>query len=152
MSTNKLSVKDIKRNWHLIDVKGKVLGRIAVDIAKKLSGKDKVNYVPYLDLGDFVVVINASEVKLTGKKAAQKNYMRHSGYPGGLTVESFSRLIVRRPDEVIRHAVKGMIPKNKLGSSMLKRLYVFAGSTHPFAKQLGLTPETKNEENTLAVL
>lgn len=151
MSTNVLKASHIKRSWHLVDVKGKVLGRIATEIAKKLSGKDKVNYVPYLDLGDFVVVINASGVKLTGKKAEQKNYMRHSGYPGGLTVESFSRLIVRRPDEVIRHAVKGMIPKNKLGSSMLKRLHVFASSAHPFAKQLGLTPETKNEENTLTV-
>lgn len=137
MSTNAQSSKDIKRSWYLIDAKDQILGRLAVDIANKLSGKSKVNFVPYLDGGDFVVITNAKQINVTGKKAQQKKYMRHSGYPGGLKVETFDKLIERRPDEVIRHAVKGMLPKNKLGDKMIVRLKVFAGSEHSFEKQIG---------------
>lgn len=136
MSTNVLSAKDIKREWHIVDAKGKVLGRIATDIATKLSGKGKTAYVPYLDTGDFVVVTNASHVRVTGKKADQKRYVRHSGYPGGLKVEIFSDLLKRKPEDIILHAVKGMLPKSKLGKKMIKKLYVFPSSTHPYAKQL----------------
>lgn len=136
MSTNVLSAKDIKRNWRLVDAKGKVLGRLATEIAKKLSGKDKTYFVPYLDTGDYVVVTNASEVKVTGKKQGQKKYVRHSGYPGGLKLETFDKLITRRPEQIIQHAVSGMLPKNKLGRKMVKKLHVFAGSEHPFKKQL----------------
>lgn len=146
MSTNVLSAKDIKREWHMVDAKGKVLGRIATDIATKLSGKGKPSYVPYLDNGDFVVVTNAALVKVTGKKADQKKYVRHSGYPGGLKVEVFSDLIKRKPEDVILHAVKGMLPKTKLGKKMIKKLHVFPSSTHPYAKQL--KKDTIEEEET----
>ena len=138
MSTNSQSAKDIKRSWHLIDVKDKILGRISVEIANKLSGKGKVNFVPYLDGGDFVVITNAKQINVTGKKAQQKKYIRHSGYPGGLTVETYEKLIERRPEEVIKHAVKGMLPKNKLGEKMIARLKVFAGSEHSYQKQVGV--------------
>lgn len=137
MSTNVQSSKDIKRSWHLVDAKDQILGRLAVEIANKLSGKSKVSFVPYLDGGDFVVITNAKQINVTGKKAQQKKYMRHSGFPGGLTVETFDKLIERRPDEVIRHAVKGMLPKNKLGDKMIARLKVFSGSEHSFEKQVG---------------
>lgn len=137
MSTNILSAKDIKRSWHLVDVRDKVLGRIAVQISKVLSGKTKTNYVPYLDAGDFVVVINASQIKVTGKKLEQKQYVRHSGFPGGFKSETLSDLLGRTPQEVIRHAVWGMLPKNKLGRQMVKRLRVFPGEQHPYVKQIG---------------
>lgn len=136
MSTNVLSAKDIKRSWHLIDVKDKVLGRVATEIAKKLSGKDKAYFVPYLDTGDYVVVTNASKVKVTGRKEEQKKYVRHSGYPGGLKEETLLQLMLRKPEEVIKHAVKGMLPNNKLGRKMIKKLRIFAGSEHPFGKQV----------------
>lgn len=136
MSTNVVSAKNIKRTWHLIDAKDKILGRLAVDIASKLSGKDKSYFVPYLDLGDFVVVTNAKEVKVTGKKQQQKKYFRHSGYPGGLKVETYSKLITRKPEEVIRHAVWGMLPNNKLRRKMVTRLKIFATSSHPYTKQI----------------
>ena len=127
MSTNVLSSSQIKREQHIINAKGKILGRLAVEVANKLTGKGKVNYVPYLDNGDFVSLTNASLIKLTGKKPAQKKYTHHSGYPGGLRVETFDKLISRRPQEVITHAVWGMMPKTKLGKAMIKRLKVFAG-------------------------
>lgn len=135
-TTNVLSAKQIKREWHIIDAKNKVLGRLAGEIANKLTGKGKVNYVPYLDNGDFVVVTNASLVKITGKKAAQKKYVHHSGYPGGLRVETFENLIVRRPEEVIQHAVWGMIPKTKLGKGMVKRLKVFSAAADGLNKNI----------------
>lgn len=137
MSTNVVSAKDIKRNWHLVDAKDQILGRISVEIAAKLSGKQKPSYVPYLDMGDFVVVINAAKVKVTGKKAEQKEYVRHSGFPGGKKSENFSHLLNRRPEQVIKHAVAGMLPKNKLTDRMLKKLFVFPGSAHDYQKQLG---------------
>ena len=137
MSTNVLSSKNIKRNWHFIDAKDQILGRLASDAATKLLGKNKANYVPYLDNGDFVVVTNASKIKVTGKKASQKTYFRHSGFPGGDKVESFERLIVRKPEEIIKHAIKGMLPKTKLGKQMIKKLHIFSGSQHTFEKQLG---------------
>ncbi len=136
MSTNVLSSKDIQREWHLIDANDQILGRLAVEIANKLSGKGKVQFVPYLDLGDFVVITNAAKVKVSGKKTDQKIYARHSGYPGGYKEENFARLIVRRPEEVIKHAVKGMLPKNKLGSRMITRLKIFRGGVHHYQKQV----------------
>lgn len=136
MSTNKVSARDIKRDWHLVDAKNKVLGRLSTDVAKIVTGKHKPNFVPYLDMGDNVVVINASQVKVTGKKETQKKYVRHSGYPGGLKVEKLADLRLRNPEEIIIHAVKGMVPKNKLGRQMLKKLHVFGSSHHPFQKEL----------------
>lgn len=137
MSTNALSSRDIKREWHQIDANGKVLGRIATDIATKLLGKNKSYYVPHLDTGDYVVVTNAAKVVVTGKKSDQKVYTRHSGYPGGLRQENFTTLQARRPEEIIRHAVWGMMPKTKLGKSMIKKLHIYAGSEHPYTKQVG---------------
>lgn len=136
MSTNTLSAKNIKRGWHLIDAKDRVLGRLATDIATKLIGKHKASFVPYLDTGDYVVVTNASLVKVTGKKAEQKKYARHSGYPGGFRVIKFNELINKKPEQIIRHAVAGMLPKSRLGNKMIKKLHVFARSEHPFEKQL----------------
>lgn len=127
MSTNVLSAKDIKREIHEIDASGKILGRLSTEVAKLLMGKHKPNFVPYLDTGDFVVVKNATKVKVTGKKFSQKKYYRHSGYPGGLRLETFEKLISRRPQEIIEHAVSGMLPKNKLGRQMIKKLKVFPG-------------------------
>lgn len=127
MSTNSLSAKNIQRKWHLVDARDKILGRLATEIATLLMGKNKPNFVPYLDTGDFVVVTNASKVKLSGKKNQTKTYVRHSGYPGGLKTETFDKLIIRRSEYIIEHAVKGMLPANKLGKKMIKKLKVFAG-------------------------
>lgn len=137
MSTNSLSAKNIQRKWHLVDASGKVLGRLATDVARILMGKNKANYVPYLDIGDFVVVTNASKVKVTGKKMQNKIYYHHSGYPGGLKAENLDKLLIRRPTFVIEHAVSGMLPKNKLGRQLIKKLKVFAEADHPFKKQVG---------------
>lgn len=130
MSTNVVSSKDIKREFHKIDAKNQILGRLASDVAKLLMGKNKPQYVSYLDLGDFVEVYNAKEIKVTGKKRVQKKYIRHSGYPGGLTVETFDKLMERRPAEIIKHAVKGMLPKNKLASARMTRLKIYQGEDH----------------------
>ena len=129
MSTNVLSAKDIKREKHTLDASGKVLGRLATEIATLLMGKNKPSFVPYLDTGDYVVVTNAAKVKLSGKKMQNKIYTRHSGYPGGLKVETFDKLIIRRPEYIIEHAVKGMLPHSKLGRQMIKKLKVFAGES-----------------------
>lgn len=124
--------KDIKRSWHLVDLKGKILGRIATEIARFLMGKSKPYFVRNLDCGDYVVAVNAKNVVVTGKKEQLKKYYRYSGYPGGLTVETLEKLKQRKPEEVIVHAVKGMLPQNKLRDKMLKRLYVFPEEEHPY--------------------
>lgn len=126
MSTNSLKASEVKREKHLIDAKGKILGRLATEIAKYLMGKNKPYYVPYLDCGDFITVVNAKDVKVTGKKESQKIYTRHSGYPGGLKQKNLSEIRAGKPEELIIHAVKGMLPKNKLGSKMITKLHVFA--------------------------
>lgn len=140
MSTASVTSKNIRRNWHFIDSKGQVLGRLATEVAKLLMGKHKPNFVPYLDNGDFVVLTNIDKVKISGKKSAQKKYVTHSGFPGGLKVDTFDKLIVSNPDRVIKHAISGMLPKNKLADKMIKRLKTFTGENHPFEKQ------TKKEE------
>ncbi len=127
MSTNVISAKSIKREKHVIDASEKILGRLATEVATILMGKKKPSVVPYLDTGDFVVVTNASKIKVTGKKSKNKVYTNHSGYPGGLRQETFDKMINRRPEYVIEHAVKGMLPHNRLGSQMIKKLKVFAG-------------------------
>lgn len=138
MSTNVVSAKDIKRDWVHFDVKDKILGRVATEIAKTLMGKTKPNYIPYLDLGDYVVVTNASQIKVSGKKYTQKVYFRHSGYPGGDKKETFDKLINRRPQEVIRHAISGMLPKNRLGKKMIKKLYIYPGEENPHIRKIEL--------------
>ncbi|MBI3109747.1 50S ribosomal protein L13 [Candidatus Daviesbacteria bacterium] len=126
MNTNVLSAKDIKREKHVIDAAGQILGRLSTQVATLLMGKHKPNYVPYLDTGDLVVVVNAAKIKVTGKKMVQKKYVRHSDYPGGLKSETFDKMIVRKPEYIIEHAVKGMIPRGKLGQQMIKKLKVYA--------------------------
>ncbi|MBI5465577.1 50S ribosomal protein L13 [Candidatus Gottesmanbacteria bacterium] len=127
---------DIKRAWHLIDGSGQVLGRMTTTIAVWLMGKNKPYFVRHLDCGDFVVVINAKDVKVTGKKETQKQYYRYSGYPGGLKAETFKQLRQRYPEKIIIEAVKGMLPQNKLRDRMLTRLYVFAESEHPYGYKI----------------
>lgn len=127
MSTNVLSAKDIRREKHVVDASGKILGRLATEVATLLMGKHKTHFVPYLDTGDFVIVTNASKVKVSGRKISQKVYVRHSGYPGGLKAETFDKLILRKPEYIIEHAVKGMLPKSKLGRQMIKKLRVYPG-------------------------
>jgi large subunit ribosomal protein L13 len=127
---------DIKREWHLIDVKGKVLGRVAGEIAHLLMGKNAPYFVRNLDCGNYVVVTNAKEVKVTGRKEEQKNYYRHSGYPGGFKKETLKELRARKPEDIIIHAVKGMLPQNKLRDRMLRRLFVFSGEEHKYGDKL----------------
>jgi len=125
----------IDKKWYVVDASGKTLGRLSTVIADALRGKRKPIYTPNIDTGDFVVVVNAEKVVVTGRKAEQKMYYRHSGYPGGIKSESFARLIGRRPEEVVRRAVKGMLPHNKLGAAQLRKLKVYAGPEHPHEAQ-----------------
>lgn len=134
--TQSTKTGDIKRAWHLIDLEGKTLGRTATKIAGLLMGKGKSQFVRNLDCGDYVVIVNAEKVHTTGKKEEQKNYYRYSGYPGGLSIETMRDLRVRRPDEIIKRAVKGMLPQNKLRDQMLKRLKVFVGPAHTYTDKL----------------
>jgi large subunit ribosomal protein L13 len=126
---------DVTRAWHLIDAEGVVLGRLATQVATLLRGKHKPYYAPHLDTGDFVVVINAAQVVMTGNKRAQSTYYRHSGYPGGLRRVSYDELLSTRPQFVVERAVKGMLPHNSLGRQMATKLKVYAGPTHPHQAQ-----------------
>ena len=135
--------KDIERTWHLIDAQNKILGRLSSQIAIYLTGKNKVYYVPYLDTGDFVVVINAEKIRLSGKKETQKKYWRHSGYPGGLYSKTASQLRKQKPELLVKNAVVGMLPKTTLGKQMAKKLYIFAGNKHPFKDKFQVLQNTK---------
>jgi len=128
----------LKRDWHLIDAKGKILGRVATKIANLLRGKDKPIFVPYLDVGDYVVVINASRIKVSGKKLEQKIYYRHSGYLGGLKATPLKKLLAEKPEYVIKTAVSGMLPRNKLRKLWLKRLYIYKNEDYPQKNQVKL--------------
>ncbi len=123
------------QKWYVVDAEDVILGRLASNVARILQGKHKPTYAPHQDVGDFVVVLNADKVRLTGNKASQKTYFRHSGYPGGGTHTPFKQMIAKRPEYVIEHAVRLMLPKNALGRKMLKKLKVYAGSTHPHEAQ-----------------
>lgn len=129
------------RKWFVIDATGKVLGRMSSRIASILKGKHNPVYSPHIDVGDNVIVINAEKVRLTGKKASKKSYYHHSGYPGGLKEESFSKLIKEKPERIIYHAVKGMLPHNKLGRKMIKKLKVYSGGEHPHKAQMPVVLE-----------
>lgn len=128
-------VKTLPAKWHVIDANGKVLGRIATDAAKLLQGKHKAIYTPYLDTGDHVVILNAAKVKLTGRKEEQKIYHRHSGYPGGLREDRAKVVRGARPERLMEAAVRGMLPKSKLGDAMFRKLKVYANDQHPHAAQ-----------------
>jgi large subunit ribosomal protein L13 len=132
-----------ERDWHLIDVKDKVLGRISVDIAHLLMGKGKPEFLRNLDQGDYVVVTNASSVAVTGQKEKKKVYSRHSGYPGGFKQETLGELRTRRPEELIRHAVAGMHPQNKLKDRFLTRLFIFEGEAHTYSDKFNKKEEVK---------
>ena len=129
------SIESIERNWFLVDAKNKNLGRLSTEVAAVLRGKNKPTFTPHLDTGDFVIVVNAEKVEVTGKKASQKLYRRHSGRPGGMKVEKFESLQKRIPERIIEQAVKGMLPHNSLGRQQFKKLKVYKGSEHPHAAQ-----------------
>jgi len=135
MSTEIAKQSEIKRDWLVVDLDGQVLGRAASLIARVLRGKHKAIYTPSVDAGDFVVVVNAEKIKLTGNKLSDKMYHRHTGYPGGLRSQTAATMLEKKPEDVIRKAVKGMLPKNKLGRQMLKKLKVYAGPEHPHQAQ-----------------
>jgi large subunit ribosomal protein L13 len=126
---------EVERRWYLVDAEGKTLGRLATRVADTLRGKDKAQYTPHVDTGDFVVVVNAEKVAVTGKKLEDKRYYRHSGYPGGIRSRTLQEELDRRPTEVIRKAVKGMLPRNRLSRAQLTKLKVYAGPDHPHEAQ-----------------
>ena len=136
MKTFSAKKEEIVKDWHLINADGKVLGRLAGEIARRLRGKHKAIFTPHLDTGDFIVVINADKVLLTGKKLTDKMYYHHTGYPGGIKSTSAGRLLNEKPERLLINAVKGMLPKNSLGRQTLKKLKVYAGSEHPHKAQM----------------
>ena len=135
MKTYTATPADIKHDWYLIDASGKALGRLATEIARRLRGKHKPEYTPHMDTGDYIVVINASEVQVTGKKAANKMYHHHSGHPGGIKSISFEKLREKAPERIIETAVKGMLPKGPLGREMFRKLRVYPGAEHQHTAQ-----------------
>lgn len=126
---------DIKREWFVVDATDKVLGRLATQIAIRLRGKHKPEFAPHVDNGDFIVIVNAGQIKVTGNKLADKKYYHHTGYPGGIREKSLGEVLATRPEDAIFAAVRGMLPKNRLGRQLLKKLKVYAGSEHPHASQ-----------------
>jgi large subunit ribosomal protein L13 len=135
MKTYQAKQGEVKRDWYLVDAGGKVLGKVASEIARRLRGKHKPIYTPHTDTGDFVIVVNAASIALTGKKLTDKMYYRYSGYPGGLRETAAGDMLKEKPEELIRAAVRGMLPKNTLGRAMLKKLKIYAGSDHPHEAQ-----------------
>jgi large subunit ribosomal protein L13 len=135
MKTYVAKPTDRQRDWYVVDAEGKTLGRLATQIADALRGKRKPEYTPHCDTGDFVVVVNAEKIVVTGKKRTDKIYWRHSGYPGGIRSRTLNEMLERRPEEVIRKAVKGMLPRNRLAAQQLRKLKVYAGPDHPHAAQ-----------------
>ena len=135
MYTKSIKKSEIKKDWWVVDVKDETLGRISSNIAQILRGKHKVNFTPHMDMGDFVVVINADKIKLTGNKSQQKTYFKHSGYPGSARDVSISEIFNKYPERIIQNSVKGMLPHNKLGRKIIHNLKVYRGSKHPHGAQ-----------------
>lgn len=135
MKTYSAKPETVKRDWFVVDAAGKTLGRLATEIASRLRGKHKPEYTPHVDTGDYIVVINAEKITVTGNKAADKMYYRHTGYPGGLRDTNFAKLIQHKPEMIIEKAVKGMLPRNPLGRAMFRKMKVYAGTQHPHAAQ-----------------
>jgi large subunit ribosomal protein L13 len=133
--TRFISTENASKSWYIVDAKDQVLGRLAAKVAKVIRGKLKPIFTPNADTGDFVIVINADKIQLTGKRPSQKTYFHYSGYPGGAKVQSFSNMINKNPQFVIEHAVKGMLPKNRLGKKLIKKLKVYSGDNHPHQAQ-----------------
>jgi large subunit ribosomal protein L13 len=134
---------EVERKWYVVDAEGKHLGRLATEIVRVLRGKNKPQYTPHVDVGDFVVVVNTDRVAVTGRKAEQKVYRRHSGYPGGMKETSYEQMLARKPTEVLRKAVYGMMPKTRLARKQFKKLKIYAGPEHPHAAQGPQTLEVK---------
>lgn len=135
MKTFSPTPADIRREWFLVDAENKILGRLASQIACRLRGKHKPEFAPHLDNGDFIVVVNCEKISVSGKKPAQKSYFRHTGHPGGIKETSLEKLLAGKPERVLIHAVRGMLPKNRLGRALLKKLKVYAGLEHPHSAQ-----------------
>lgn len=135
MKTYSARAEDVTRDWFVVDASDKILGRLASEIAHRLRGKHKAEYTPHVDTGDYIVVVNAEKIRVTGAKTTDKMYHHHTGYPGGLKSISFEKLIEKAPERVIQGAVKGMLPRNPLGRAMFKKLKVYAGNEHPHAAQ-----------------
>jgi large subunit ribosomal protein L13 len=135
MKTYQAKKEELDHKWYLVNAEGKVLGRLSTELAKILKGNNKPTYTPHLDTGDFVIVVNAGKVTLTGKKMKDKIYYRHTGYPGGIKEMNAEKLLAKKPTEMIRMAVKGMLPKNSLGRQMLRKLKVYGGPNHPHEAQ-----------------
>jgi len=133
--TKFIKTEDADRKWYVVDATDKILGRLASEIAKIIRGKNKPIFTPNTDTGDFVIVLNADKVKLTGKRENQKVYIRHSGYPGGIKTESFSEVKTKHPERIVEHAVRGMLPKTRLGKQLIKKLKVYVGNEHPHTAQ-----------------
>ena len=143
MRTYSAKPGDVRQDWYVVDATGQVLGRLAAELARRLRGKHKPEFTPHIDTGDYIVVVNADKLRVTGRKAQSKIYYRHSGYPGGLYSTNFAKLHARHPDRVLRLAVKGMLPKGPLGYAMLKKMKVYAGATHPHTAQQPKTLEIR---------
>ena len=135
MKTFTAKPHEVRRDWFVVDAQNKVLGRLAVQIAARLRGKHKPQYTPHVDTGDYIVVVNAAKLRVTGRKAERKVYYRHSGFPGGIKETNFAKLHAARPERVLQKAVKGMLPKGPLGYAMIKKLKVYGGATHPHTAQ-----------------
>jgi len=135
MSTFTAKPAEVERNWYVVDARGRILGRLASEIAKRLRGKHKPVFTPHVDTGDYIIVINAAEIRVTGNKLKDKLYQHHTGYIGNLKTINLEKLLAKSPDQVITRAVKGMLPKNKLGAVMLKKLHVFGGPEHDHVAQ-----------------
>ena len=135
MKTYTAKTGEIEQGWYVVDAQNKVLGRLAVQIAARLRGKHKPEYTPHVDTGDYIVVVNAAKLRVTGRKAERKIYYRHTGFPGGIRETNFAKLHAARPERVLQKAVKGMLPKGPLGYAMLRKLKVYAGGTHPHSAQ-----------------
>lgn len=133
--TKSLRNEDVQRDWHIVDAEGKTVGRLCTTIATVLRGKHKPNYTPHIDGGDYVIVINADKVQFSGNKWRAKEYLRYSGYPGGLKRRTAEEMLVKKPEAIVEKAVKGMLPKNRLGRAVYKKLFVYAGAEHPHAAQ-----------------
>ena len=135
MKTLSAKPAEVQHDWYVVDASGKTLGRLAPEIARRLRGKHKTSYTPHVDTGDYIVVINAEEITVTGKKSQDKKYYRHTGFPGGIRETNFEKLIAHKPETVLEKAVKGMLPKGPLGYAMIKKMKVYAGTEHPHTAQ-----------------
>ena len=143
MRTYSAKLGDVRQDWYVVDAAGKVLGRLAAELARRLRGKHKPEFTPHIDTGDYIVVVNVDKLRVTGRKAQNKIYYRHSGYPGGIYSTNFAKLHARHPDRVLKLAVKGMLPKGPLGYAMLKKMKIYAGASHPHTAQQPKTLEIR---------